>query len=770
MERIPVAGPSITQKEIDYVTDAVSNCWYGDANRYHDRFERAFAEYLDVRFAAALPSCTSAIHLALAALGIGPGDEVVVPDITWIASAAPISYVGATPVLADVDPQSWCLSAESLEALITPRTKAVIPVDLYGSLPDMDAIREIAARRGLSIVEDAAEAIGSQYQGRQAGSLGDVGVFSFHGSKTMTTGEGGMLVTNRRDLYERVLYLRDHGRHPGDKMFWNSEVAFKYKMSSMQAALGLAQLERIDELIERKRQIFAWYQRALQGCPHVTLNREPAGIKNTYWMVTAIVDPQLALPKERLIGQMAAEGIDCRPFFYPLSSLPAYVTTPQGRRAQQQNHVSYALSPFGINLPCGMRVTEQVVARVAAALTRMVAEQARKNTRRARPPEKLSKSNFKNPNLRARVPLMGSMPLVSIGMPVYNGLPHVQEAAAALLAQDYPNFELVVSDNASTDGTGEYFRQLAAKDSRVRYCRNSVNVGAMNNFSAVLQRARGKYFMWAAHDDRWNSTFVSALAEALDAARDAVLATPVVVHMNEDGTLRNDPVDRTASGTSGMANLKILCADHAIGWYYGLYRTDWIRRHCDEPSVYPAWGNDCLWLADVCLRYKVVGNERAMMWKRLRRSGVRPKKRPGNGGQLGRHVLSLHPDQFPPRQKSARAIDGLGIVLWLCVPAGHQAVAPAANGVARRANALLGRIDEHSGRLAPADSQAPHHRGPAGPGSRGRRSRRRPGRNLESGLAARQAGLISRGEPARQTPSPFAGAQPQVRLRSFRSR
>jgi perosamine synthetase len=381
MERIPVAGPSITQKEIDYVTDAVTNCWYGEANRYHDRFEQALAEFLGVKYAIALPSCTSAIHLALAALGIGPGDEVVVPDITWIASAAPISYLGATPVFADVDPQSWCLAPESLEAVITPRTKAVIPVDLYGNVPDMDAIREIASRRGLHVIEDAAEAIGSQYHGRQAGSLGDAGVFSFHGSKTMTTGEGGMLVTDHANIYERVLLLRDHGRRPADKMFWNSEVAYKYKMSSMQAALGLAQLERIGELVEHKRQIFAWYRRALENCRSVTLNHESPDVKNSYWMVTALVDPTLRLTKEHLIARMSAEQIDCRPFFYPLSSLPAYVSTPQARRAQLQNNVSYALSPYGINLPCGMCVTQPTVERVAGTLMRIIAQHGSENAR-----------------------------------------------------------------------------------------------------------------------------------------------------------------------------------------------------------------------------------------------------------------------------------------------------------------------------------------------------------------------------------------------------
>lgn len=372
MERIPVSGPSITQKEIEYVTDAVTNAWYGNANVYYKRFEEAFAKYLGVRFAISLPSCTSAIHLSLLALGIGPGDEVIVPDATWIASAAPVTYVGATPVFADIEPETWCLSAESFKECITERTKAVIPVDLYGGMPDMDAIREIADYHGIAIVEDAAEAIGSEYTGKKAGSLGDTGVFSFHGSKTLTTGEGGMLVTNREDLYDRVLFLRDHGRKPGDIMFYNAEIAWKYKMSSLQAALGLAQLERVEELLARKREIFFWYQKRLVELKGIRLNSEPEGTKNTYWMVTVILDQNIGLRKDQLMKLMSEQGIDCRPFFHPLSSIPACQQLKEAEKARQRNQVSYAISPYGVNLPSGLNLTEDMVDFVCDALRNVI--------------------------------------------------------------------------------------------------------------------------------------------------------------------------------------------------------------------------------------------------------------------------------------------------------------------------------------------------------------------------------------------------------------
>ena len=368
MDRISVSGPWITQKEIDYVTDAVTKAWYGNANMYHARFEKAFADYVGMRFAISLPSCTSAIHLSLAALSIGTGDEVIVPEITWIASAAPVTYVGATPVFADVDPDSWCLSAESFEACITPKTMAVIPVDLYGNMPEMDAILDVAKRHSVAVIEDAAQAIGAEYKGKKAGSFGVSGTFSFHGSKTMTTGEGGMLVTDCEKLFKRAMVLRDHGRPPGDTMFCNTDVAFKYKMSSMQAALGLGQIERIDELIFRKRLIFSWYQERLKDVEGVTLNAEAQDVKNTYWMVSVIIDSKLGLEKERLMRLLAEKNIDNRPFFRPLSSIPAYEDSEQADLARRRNHVSYRIAPFGVNLPSGLNLDEEKVDYVCDAL------------------------------------------------------------------------------------------------------------------------------------------------------------------------------------------------------------------------------------------------------------------------------------------------------------------------------------------------------------------------------------------------------------------
>lgn len=376
MDRIPVAGPWVTELEVRYAADAAANGWYTQAGTYVQRFEEAFARHVGVRHAIAVPHCTAALHLSLAALGLGPGDEVIVPELTWIATAAPITYVGATPVFADVDPDTWCVSAESVQQCVTPRTKAIVPVDLYGMFPDMAALRAIADRHGLAIVEDAAQAVGGRLDDRPAGSFGDLSAFSFHGTKTLTTGEGGMLVTDRTAEYERAQVLRDHGRTKANfRFFYNTEVAFKYRMSNMQAAFGLAQLERLPELVARKRQIFHWYAERLAGVEGLRLNVEPPGVFNTFWMVSIVVDPASGVTNRMLMAAFDEQAIDTRPFFHPLSGLPAFSETEEGQRAQARNTVAYDLSPRGLNLPSAMTLTEAQIDRVCHVLAQALERQ-----------------------------------------------------------------------------------------------------------------------------------------------------------------------------------------------------------------------------------------------------------------------------------------------------------------------------------------------------------------------------------------------------------
>jgi perosamine synthetase len=369
---IPVASPWITEREILRVTEAAATGWRERSYHYQAAFERAFAEYCGRRYALALPSCTSGLHLALAALGIGSGDEVVVPDVTWIATAAPVSYVGATPVFADIDREHWCLTPASVEAVLTPRTRAVIAVDLYGDMPDWDELGVLAEDHGITLIEDAAEAVGATYKGRPAGSFGTASVFSLHGSKTLTTGEGGMLLYDEPELHDRFLRLRDHGRASGDIMFRNEELGFKYRMSGVQAALGLAQLERLPELVARKREIFSWYQERLGGVNGLQLNRTVPHIEHGFWMVTAILDPELGWTKEQLVPAMKAAGIDTRPFFYPLSGLKPYCAMEAARKAASRNQTAYRISPWGINLPSGPDLDRQSALLAAETLLTLI--------------------------------------------------------------------------------------------------------------------------------------------------------------------------------------------------------------------------------------------------------------------------------------------------------------------------------------------------------------------------------------------------------------
>lgn len=343
--RIYYTKPSITEKEVAYATEAARDGWGDKCYEYIGRFEAMFKKYTGTSYAIATSSCTGAIHLGLAALGIGPGDEVILADTNWIASAAPITYLGAKPVFVDILPDTWCLDPVKTEAAITPKTKAIIAVHLYGNLCEMDKLLEIGTRHGIPVIEDSAEAIGSRWQGKHAGSMGKFGTFSFHGTKTVTTGEGGMFVTNDESFYKKVLSLSNHGRVATQtKQFWPDMIGYKYKMSNIQAAIGCAQMERIDQLIARKREIFTFYRDNLTRLSGVAMNPEKTGTINGFWMPTAVFSPETGVTRERLLAVFKAENIDGRVFFHPLSSLPMF-------RPVKSNRCSYDIPPRAINLP-----------------------------------------------------------------------------------------------------------------------------------------------------------------------------------------------------------------------------------------------------------------------------------------------------------------------------------------------------------------------------------------------------------------------------------
>jgi perosamine synthetase len=348
--------------EHGYAADAAVNGWGERCYEYIVRFEYTFAEWLGSDNAIATSSCTGALHMGLAALGIGPGDEVILADTNWIATAAPIGHLGATPVLVDVLPDSWCIDPADAERHVTPRTRAIIATHIYGNICDMDALLDLSRRTGVPLVEDAAEAIGAEWQGRRAGSMGLFGTFSFHGTKTLTTGEGGMFVTNDPALHTIVQTLSNHGRSAGQtKQFWPDQLGFKYKMSNIQAAIGCGQVERANELVARKREILSIYRQRLGAIEGLSMNPEQSGTVNGAWMPTVVCDPALRVTREMLLSAFEKANIDARPFFHPLSSLPMF----QDKRA---NVNAWGIPSRAINLPSYHDMTQGDIDRVADTL------------------------------------------------------------------------------------------------------------------------------------------------------------------------------------------------------------------------------------------------------------------------------------------------------------------------------------------------------------------------------------------------------------------
>ncbi len=363
--RIYYTKPSITELEVTYATDAARNGWGDRCYEYITRFEEAFKAHLGVKYAIATSSCTGALHMGMAALGIGAGDEVILADTNWIATAAPIVHLSATPVFVDILADTWCIDPALVEAAITPRTKAIIAVHLYGNLCDMDRLLTIGDKYGIPIIEDSAEAIGSIYHSKRAGSMGKFGSFSFHGTKTITTGEGGMFVTDDVELYETVLTLSNHGRAKGQtKQFWADTIGFKYKMSNIQAAIGCAQIERIDELIDRKRDILKYYRQHLACLPGISMNPESAGTINGAWMPTAVFSRETGITHNVIQTALCSENIDARVFFHPLSSLPMF----EDRRT---NFNAWDIPNRAINLPSFHDMSERELSTITNFFTNL---------------------------------------------------------------------------------------------------------------------------------------------------------------------------------------------------------------------------------------------------------------------------------------------------------------------------------------------------------------------------------------------------------------
>jgi perosamine synthetase len=357
---IPVAEPSLGEREVELVADAVRSGWVSSIGEYVTAFEDELASRCGVTHAIATSNGTTALHLALAVAGISAEDEVIVPSLTFVATAAAVRYLGATPVFADSDPAHWCVDPEDVARRITSRTHGLVAVDLYGHPADMDALAELAAEHDLVLVEDAAEALGADYRGRPAGGLGLLGILSFYGNKLNTTGEGGAVLTDDDRLAERARLLRDHAMDP-HRRYWHGEIGFNYRITNMQAALGVAQLERLDQVLARKREIAAVYRAGLQDVADVSIQEEAGWATSSWWMTTLRIDGRSGVDRDELAIRLRAAGVDSRPTFVPLHLLP-HLAQPGPLP------VAEAVGAEGISLPSSASLSDSELEHVIAAV------------------------------------------------------------------------------------------------------------------------------------------------------------------------------------------------------------------------------------------------------------------------------------------------------------------------------------------------------------------------------------------------------------------
>lgn len=369
MKKIKMASPWITDYEREIVTEMMLSGW--DSYEYVEMFEREFAKWHERQYALMTPCCTHALHLLLLALKIQEGDEIIVPECTWTGSVAPVVYVGGVPVFCDINKDTWCVDIKSIEQKITKKTRAIIAVDLYGNMPNYDELVSFADKKNIYLIEDAAEALGSKFKNIRAGKFGVAGVHSFHRTKTITTGEGGMLLIDDYELYNRAKFLRDHGRS-STIPYYTVEVTPKYMPSNLAASVGYAQFQRIDELVAKKRWIYHEYKRHLDHIEDIQMNEDNSEIFNGVWATSVVFGESCNLTKSHAIKKLESIGVPARPFFYPLSSLPAY--NKYGKNNLKENSVSYDISERAITLSCAYDLDEEQISFICNGIIKVIQE------------------------------------------------------------------------------------------------------------------------------------------------------------------------------------------------------------------------------------------------------------------------------------------------------------------------------------------------------------------------------------------------------------
>lgn len=360
---IPISEPFISQSELDYVTNAVKSGWVSSLGEYINQFENEFAKYCGSKFALTTSNGTTGLHLSLVALNIKEGDEVIIPDFTFVATANAVAYTGAKPVFVDIDQDTLCIDPEAISKAITSLTKAIIPVHIYGHPANMADIMKIAKKNNLIVIEDCAEAHGAEIENKKVGNFGNCGVFSFYGNKIITTGEGGMITTNDEEFYLQAKQLRDHAMS-STKRYWHDQIGFNYRITNIQAALGCAQLERIDKFINKRISVFEKYKRELDGINRLKLNYTRSGYKNVFWMIRLEIDGYDEDKRNLLMDRLKEKGIDSRPYFYPISDMPMYNTA--------DTPITHAIFQKGINLPTYYNLSDDNIEYICNTIKKII--------------------------------------------------------------------------------------------------------------------------------------------------------------------------------------------------------------------------------------------------------------------------------------------------------------------------------------------------------------------------------------------------------------
>jgi perosamine synthetase len=363
-KKVSFAGPSITKKEVAYVVDAVKNGWYSTFDKHIKKLEQQICEYTGAKYALAGFCATHSLHLACLVCGFQKGDEVICVDTSWAATSHVIAYTGATPVFVDIDPDTWCIDPKAIERAITKKTKGIMLVHTYGHPAAMDEIMKIAKKYSLKVIEDAAPSLGSLYKGKKVGTLGDVGAYSFHGAKIAASGEGGMFVTNNKFYLEKAILLSNMGRTNRKFNFWCDSLGYEYQMANVTAALALAQVERIEELVAMKRRIFNWYYERLNDMPELKLLSEPDGCRSNYAYPSVLLNTK-KISREDIIKKLAQENIHARAAFPRMSGFPMYERRFPNPEAEK-------VEKYGLNLPSAANITEKDVAFVCKKLQKLI--------------------------------------------------------------------------------------------------------------------------------------------------------------------------------------------------------------------------------------------------------------------------------------------------------------------------------------------------------------------------------------------------------------